>query len=294
MIRCARTYQRSLRQGAARSNRRDDDEGILQARGDGNALLDQQRPHPIGKAVKAEHLAEIEHHEHHDQRQIRRPEQVAERHHRHRGASAAVGHRIETAARPGRSLESALDGDRLGASAVAREPGRAFGHKQPQHPDHHAGGSADQHHPAPAIEVHGRQRHQPPREERHDRHGDEHHRPLDDEGAPAHPARHELGDVGVDGDDLDSDADPGDEPPHPHPARAGLERHDHRGRAVGKQRPGEDRAAAEPVGEKAETCRRTVRRRSRPRRHRSRRSRKTTPSSCSRARCGRGLARYSR
>ena len=58
----------------AASKRRDrigegDDEGILQALGHGDALLDQQRRHPVGETVEAERLAEIEHHEQHDQRQ---------------------------------------------------------------------------------------------------------------------------------------------------------------------------------------------------------------------------------
>ena len=45
-----------------------DDEGILQALRDGDALFDQQRRHPIGKAIEAKGLAEVEHHEQHDER----------------------------------------------------------------------------------------------------------------------------------------------------------------------------------------------------------------------------------
>ena len=229
-----------------------DDEGIFQALGDGDALLDQQRRHPIGKAVEAEGLAEIEHHEHHDQRKIGRLEQVAETDHRRCGRSAALGYGFRFPARAGRSLERAHDGHCLRAAAMARQPERALRQVQPQDPDHHARGGADQDHPAPAVEAHGRQRHQPPGEEGHDRHRDEHHGLVDRERAAAHPARHELGDIGVDGDDLDADADPGKEAPQQHAAGGGLERHDHRRRAIGEQRPGEDRAAAEPVGEEAE------------------------------------------
>ena len=155
-------------------------------------------------------------------------------------------------ARAARSFQRAQDRDRLRAATVACEPERALRHVKPQHPDHHAGGGADQHHPAPAVEAGRRERHQPPGEEGHDRHRDEHHGLIDCEGTAAHPAWHQLGDIGVDGDDLDADADPGKEAPQQQAAGGSLERHDHRGCTVGEQGPGEDRAPAEAVGEKAE------------------------------------------
>jgi hypothetical protein len=71
-------------------------------------------------------------------------------------------------------------------------------------------------------------------------------------GAATHPARHQLGDIGVDGDDLDADADAGEKPPQQHAAGCGLACHRHRRRGIAEQRPGEDRAPSEPVGEKTQ------------------------------------------
>ena len=75
---------------------------------------------------------------------------------------------------------------------------------------------------------------------------------IDGEGAAPHPARHQFGDIRIDGDDLDADADPGDEAPQQYAIRRGLAGHHHRGRAIAEQREGEDGAAAEFVGEEAE------------------------------------------
>lgn len=135
---------------------------------------------------------------------------------------------------------------------MARQPERALRQEQPEHPDDHAGGGADQHHPAPALDAIRRERHQPPGEEGDHGHGDEHDRLIHRKGASTHPARHQLGDVGIDGDDLDADADPGEEAPEQQAFRRGLAGHDHRRRAVAEQRTSEDRAAAKTVGEEAE------------------------------------------
>jgi hypothetical protein len=75
---------------------------------------------------------------------------------------------------------------------------------------------------------------------------------IDREGAAAHRTRHQLGDIGVDGDDLDADADPGDETPQQQAAGCALARHRHRRRGVAKQRKGEDRPPSEPVGQEAQ------------------------------------------
>ncbi len=135
---------------------------------------------------------------------------------------------------------------------MTRQPERALGQEQPEHPDDHAGGGADQHHPAPALDAVGRERHQPPGEEGDDRHGDEHDRLVHRKGASTNPARHQLGDVGIDGDDLDADADAGEEAPEQQAFRRGLAGHDHGCRGIAEQRIGEDRAAAKTVGEEAE------------------------------------------
>ena len=152
---------------------------------------------------------------------IRRPEQIAEATWRCRARRGAL-RRLFRARR--RCAAPAPRASRGSAFASSIRPCRASqsglsGTYEPQDPDHHAGGGADQHHPAPAVEPVGRDRHQPPGEERDDGNGDEHHRLVDREGAAAHPARHQFGDVGVDGDDLDADADAGDEAPQQHARR---------------------------------------------------------------------------
>jgi hypothetical protein len=53
-----------------------DNDGVLHAFGNGNALFDHQRGHSIRKAIEAEGLAEVEHHEDHDQRKVRRLEKI--------------------------------------------------------------------------------------------------------------------------------------------------------------------------------------------------------------------------
>ena len=107
-----------------------DDEGILQALGDGDALLDQQRRHPVGETIEAEGLAEVEHHEHHDQRQIGRLEQVAEA---DRRGGACAGARLRIGfGRAGQDRRQASSLARILraslGSAVACQPERAFRH----------------------------------------------------------------------------------------------------------------------------------------------------------------------
>ncbi|GCC49454.1 hypothetical protein chiPu_0033376, partial [Chiloscyllium punctatum] len=80
----------------------------------------------------------------------------------------------------------------------------------------------------------------------------QHHSLVDRKGPAAHPARHQLGDVGVDGDDLDADSDPGDEAPQQEAARRGLARHDDGRCAVEQQRVSEDGLAPVTIGEEAE------------------------------------------
>ena len=102
-----------------------DDEGILQALGDGDAFFDQQRRHPIGKTIEAKGLAEIEHHEQHDERQIGRLEQVGKtRLCRRRAPAASAGVRLRArrsqAPAEASSLRRILSPRRPGHGAPAR------------------------------------------------------------------------------------------------------------------------------------------------------------------------------
>ena len=98
----------------------------------------------------------------------------------------------------------------------------------------------------------GAVRHQQVGEQGDDRHDGELDHLVVGEGAAADVLGHQLGDVGVDGDQLDADADAGDQAPEADAEAAGLERHDQRGGAVEQQREGEDRAPAVFVGDEAE------------------------------------------
>ncbi|KAH0431895.1 hypothetical protein KCU90_g5619, partial [Aureobasidium melanogenum] len=90
---------------------------------------------------------------------------------------------------------------------------------------------------------------------RHDRHRAETDSLRKGRCATTHVLRHELGDVRADRHDLHANANPRDEAPEVQPKRRVLERHDDVGRGVPEQRPGEDRAPPETVGEKT-ACRR--------------------------------------
>ena len=120
-------------------------------------------------------------------------------------------------------------------------------------PDHERADRADDHHPAPAVEAEDRSRHQMPGEERDDRHGRIHDALVVGEGGPALLLGHQLGQIGVDVHQLDAEADAGDEPPQIDGLRRRLKRHDQRAGGIPEQREGEDRAAAEAVGEPAES-----------------------------------------
>ena len=214
-----------------------DDEGILQALGDGDAFFDQQRRHPIGKTIEAEGLAEIEHHEQHDQRQVGRLEQLGKTALSPRAPAHVLRRASPWRAGAGAATEASSVRRILTASSVlpwrASQSGLSGTYSRSTQITMLRGG-ADQHHPAPAIDPVGRQRHQPPRQGRDDGDRDEHDGLIDRKGAAAHPARHQFGDIGVDGDDLDADADPGDEAPQQQAAGGGLARHHHGGRACSR------------------------------------------------------------
>ena len=131
---------------------------------------------------------------------------------------------------------------------MRRKPARTFGHAQTYPPDEDRPQGADQHDPAPALEPERRDRHQLPRQERDHRHGHELDRLIVGEGAAAMRFRHQLREIGVDRDQLDADADAGDEAPEIEPEGIGLERHDDARDRVPQQRQREDRAPAEAVG----------------------------------------------
>jgi hypothetical protein len=64
--------------------------------------------------------------------------------------------------------------------------------------------------------------------------------------------RRQLDDVGIDGDQLHSEAHAGDESPYVDPFTRALKGHDRRGGGIPHQRPGEDGLASEAIGGVAE------------------------------------------
>ena len=84
------------------------------------------------------------------------------------------------------------------------------------------------------------------------RHGAELNRLIERKGAAAERFRNKLGEIGVDGDELDADAYARDEAPQIEPEGIGLERHDDARDRVPQQRQREDRAPAERVCRNAE------------------------------------------
>ena len=134
---------------------------------------------------------------------------------------------------------------------MARQPARRLRQPESDEPDHDGADRADQHHPAPAVEAERRRRHQQPGDERHDRHGEELEELVVGERAAAMGQRHQLGDIGIDRDQLDADADAGDEAPQVDAETGGLERHDRGGDRVPDQREREDGSPAVLVGDVA-------------------------------------------
>ena len=95
-------------------------------------------------------------------------------------------------------------------------------------------------------------RHESPGEERRDRVG----RCADQRGGGERHAApfawHQFGQVGIDGDELDADADAREKAPEHQADIAGLQRHDEGRDAVPDQRVGEDGAPAEIVGQRSQ------------------------------------------
>ena len=111
---------------------------------------------------------------------------------------------------------------------------------------------ADDHDPAPAVESEDGLRHQLPGQERHHRHRGEHDELVIGEGRPALFLRHQFGHIGIDVHQFDAEPDAGNEPPQIDALRRVLKRHDEGADRIPKEREGEDRTAAVPVGQPAE------------------------------------------
>ena len=225
-----------------------DDEGVAEARRDRDALFHQECRHPVREAVEADRLEDVEDDQHQRAREIGRAEYIE------KAAVLFVGDRFRRSIARDAGGRLPLRDDLVGIfkTAVAREPARAFGHLQPDPPHHARAQRTDQHDDAPAVHAERLFRHQEPREKRHDGDGGELHDLVEREGAAAEFLRHDLGDVGVDGHELDADAHAGKKPPQIEAQRRRLKRHHGGRRHVPKERQREDRAAPEAVGEEAQ------------------------------------------
>ena len=144
------------------------------------------------------------------------------------------------------------DARRQVAVPMLSEPARTFRNAPPDPPDQDRAARAEQHHPAPAIQAKRSARNQQPGEKRDHRHGAKLDGLIDRERAAAQVGRHQFRQIGVDGDQLDADADAGDEAPQVEAEDIVLERHDDARDGVPEQRVSEDGAAAETVGHEAD------------------------------------------
>ncbi len=186
---------------------------------DRDALRVKQHRHPRAKAVHAEGLAEIEERQHHG------AAEVAALPYLRPGSAALAGRRGSVDARrlqfasgfrDHATLDRVDDLASLGIPALALEPARRLGQAAPHEPDQDRARGPDDHDPAPAVEA---QDHVGDEQVR--QHGDGRYRGQDDEDAerhvaPARVVRRQLRDVGVDSNQLDADADAGEEAPEVH------------------------------------------------------------------------------
>jgi CHASE2 domain-containing sensor protein len=140
----------------------------------------------------------------------------------------------------------------LRAAPMLFEPARRFRQIPANPPDNGGADRADDHHPAPAVEPEDGPRHQLPGQERHHRHCGEHDELIVGEGRPELLLRHQFGHIGIDIHQLDPEPDAGNEPPQIDALRRILKRHDQGADRIPEQREGEDRAAAESIGQPAE------------------------------------------
>ena len=230
-----------------------DDEGVLQALRDGDPLRDQERRHPIGEAVESDRLEDVEDDHHHGAGEIRAlpylGETAAPRLPAPARRRAAASHpsRLRCAVRARSAIASASSSLPCVASQRGLSGTRRRIHQTKTAPS--APISTTQRQPSSPSGAIGTSCHA-----RNATTGTAHE--LDHlvvgKGAAAERFRHELREIGVDGDELDADADTGDEAPEIEPEGIGLERHDDARHRVPQQREREDRAPAEAIGGKAE------------------------------------------
>jgi hypothetical protein len=138
---------------------------------------------------------------------------------------------------------------------VLGEPTGRFGHLAPDPPDEEGAQHRNSDHPAPASDHQGIDWDELPGEKGGKRDSDELDRLIDGKSPAANRLGHELADVGIDGDQLDADADAGDEAPQQDAAARILRRHDASRQRIPEQRVGEDHAPPEFVGDGSENDR---------------------------------------
>ena len=148
-----------------------DDERVLQRAGDLDALRDQEGRNPAGEAVIADGLKQVVDHQHDGAAPIGRAPHLA--------PGAALGASLPASSASPSSTCGAGSGCWVSAATLllhvaarcdrpppARpccgEPARRFGQAQPDPPDQHGAGRADDDHPAPAVEPQDGLRHQYP------------------------------------------------------------------------------------------------------------------------------------
>jgi hypothetical protein len=133
-----------------------------------------------------------------------------------------------------------------------REPTRAFGKAPAQPPDHEGAGRADQGHPAPAGHSEWLFRYQEPAEQSDDRDYTELDKLIKGKYLAASSRRDQFGQIRVDGDLLQTNADSRDKTPGVHTDRRVLCRHDCGRNGVPDQRSDEDGSPAQPVRNRSE------------------------------------------
>src|ERR1700758_5537887 len=93
------------------------------------------------------------------------------------------------------------------------QPARTFWNGAANEPHEDGAHCADQDYPPPPVETEGTSRHQDPRQQGNQGHDAELNNLIYSESAAAKLPGHQFGDVGVNSDQLNSDANTGDEPP---------------------------------------------------------------------------------
>src|SRR6266581_5570857 len=109
---------------------------------------------------------------------------------------------------------------------MAGQPTRTLWHTKAYPPHKDCADRADHHDPTPTIDPERRYRHQLQGEKRNRGNRGELHGLVDGEDAAAISARHQLREIGIDGDELHADAKPGNEAPKIQAESIVLERHD--------------------------------------------------------------------